>query len=341
MFRALASALLALSSLAGPLAAQRIVETPAPQAAPYGVTVDRFHGRWYTYSGGMLGKNDGYYDVQYSSAGALTIGPDGAVWFTEPAANRIFRYRFFDPSPITPFVIPTLNAGVSGIASGPDGNIWFTEENGNKIGRLTPTGTFKEFPIPSSNSSPERIAMGTDGNLWFTEFATSMVGRITPEGFIDEYATKTPSSHPFGIAAGNGYVVFTEQTGNRIGRILPGSSPVLDEVSIPTPVSNPAEMALGSDGTFYFTEYLGNKIGRYDAPQNAVIEEIPIPTLSSHPLGIAAAHDGDILFTESTAAKLGRLRLRVPGDANGDGHTDVQDVFFLVNFLFAGGAAPK
>ncbi|HNX50316.1 MAG TPA: hypothetical protein PKL08_09135 [Thermoanaerobaculaceae bacterium] len=29
-----------------------------------------------------------------------------------------------------------------------------------------------------------------------------------------------------------------------------------------------------------------------------------------------------------------------PGDLNGNGAIDVQDVFYLINFLFAGGPAP-
>jgi hypothetical protein len=36
-----------------------------------------------------------------------------------------------------------------------------------------------------------------------------------------------------------------------------------------------------------------------------------------------------------------RGRTSFDGDANGDGHVDVSDVFYLVNFLFAGGPAPR
>jgi hypothetical protein len=30
----------------------------------------------------------------------------------------------------------------------------------------------------------------------------------------------------------------------------------------------------------------------------------------------------------------------IPGDVNGDGIVDISDVFYLINFLFAGGPAP-
>ena len=34
-------------------------------------------------------------------------------------------------------------------------------------------------------------------------------------------------------------------------------------------------------------------------------------------------------------------RFRARGDANGDGIVNVTDVFYLINFLFAGGPLPK
>jgi virginiamycin B lyase len=50
--------------------------------------------------------------------------------------------------------------------------------DGSKIGRITPTGTFKEFPI-KNGSSPWRITVGPDHNLWFTEKDGNKIGRIT------------------------------------------------------------------------------------------------------------------------------------------------------------------
>jgi virginiamycin B lyase len=97
--------------------------------------------------------------AQAGSAGAavvgpadITAGPDGAMWFTEPDANRIGR--------ITPAgqvrEFPTgKNSGPLAITAGPDGNVWFTEYGncfegcvgGDRIGRATPQGVITVFPV--------------------------------------------------------------------------------------------------------------------------------------------------------------------------------------------------
>jgi uncharacterized repeat protein (TIGR03803 family) len=56
--------------------------------------------------------------------------------------------------------------------------------------------------------------------------------------------------------------------------------------------------------------------------------------------------DGDVYGLMSSggpidAGTLFRIRIDLPGDVNGDRIVDVQDVFFLVDYLFAGGPPPK
>src|SRR5213083_2941403 len=98
-----------------------------------------------------------------SAPGSITAGPDGNLWFTEEAGNKIGRI-----SPSGAFGEFSLAAGASpgGIVTGPDGNLWFTEQGANKIGRMTLDGSLVEFAIPTPASGPVRIARGADGNLW-------------------------------------------------------------------------------------------------------------------------------------------------------------------------------
>lgn len=67
----------------------------------------------------------------------LTVGPDGNIWFTESATNKI---GIFNPSThkFTELTLPTAGATPWGITLGPDGNIWFTELAGNQIGVVMP-----------------------------------------------------------------------------------------------------------------------------------------------------------------------------------------------------------
>src|SRR2546429_324107 len=77
----------------------------------------------------------------------ITLGPDGALWFSEQTSNRIGRMT---PSGIlTEYAVPTDGAGPSSITVGTDGAMWFAEEYAGKIGRITATGAFTEYAVPS------------------------------------------------------------------------------------------------------------------------------------------------------------------------------------------------
>lgn len=78
-------------------------------------------------------------EALYSSGlTAITVGPDGNLWFTEDSGNRVGRIT--PAGVITEFKLNGLAdyAGLSSITKGPDGKLWFTEKNANKIGNFTP-----------------------------------------------------------------------------------------------------------------------------------------------------------------------------------------------------------
>jgi hypothetical protein len=81
---------------------------------------------------------------------------------------------------------------------------------------------------------------------------------------VTEYPLPTAGSFPIGITGGpDGAVWFTEQTGNRIGRInLPsaGSGAVILEYPLPTVNSTPSGIASGPDEALWFNQ--ANAIGR-------------------------------------------------------------------------------
>jgi virginiamycin B lyase len=163
-----------------------------------------------------------------SNPNGITMGPDGALWFTEAGALDI-NLNPLGPSKIgrittggtvTEFATPAANSDPRGITVGPDGNLWFAEAAGNNIGRITTAGVITEFPVPTANSAPNGMAAGPDGNIWFTEQAGNKIGRITPGGTVTEFPIPTSGSSPQGITAGpDGNLWFTEVAGNKIGRI--------------------------------------------------------------------------------------------------------------------------
>src|SRR5882724_9448139 len=71
---------------------------------------------------------------------------------------------------------------------------------------------------------------------------------------LTEFPTPTPGSGPTLITAGSdGALWFTEQSGNKIGRIT--TSGTVTEFPIPTPASTPYGIGAGPDGNIWFLEY--------------------------------------------------------------------------------------
>jgi sugar lactone lactonase YvrE len=116
-------------------------------------------------------------------------------------------------------------------------------------------------------------------------------GRPTPGWVID-------------ITAGpDGNLWFTEQSGNRIGRITPHGA--ITEFANPTPASQPRAIALGADGNIWFGEFAGGKVGRI-TPQGA-ITEFALPTPNSGPRALAAGPDGNIWVSQYRASRIARI----------------------------------
>lgn len=146
---------------------------------------------------------------------SLTFGSDGSIWFIAFQGNGVlapnvdtaphFTGGFSEIGQMTPdgqfhlFRLPSPNVYLTSIAAGADGNLWFTENvdgtNGTSphIGRMTPAGTFSDFPVtaPFAEGYLEQIIVGADGNLWFslggvvaTYDSVGAIGKITPQGAI-------------------------------------------------------------------------------------------------------------------------------------------------------------
>jgi len=127
----------------------------------------------------------------------IAANPDGSMWFTEFAANKIGRIS--GTGAITEFTVPTANAGPYQITAGAGGAMWFTEYNTTKIGRVTPTGQVTQFAVPRPTYGPAGITGSAAGPVYSAD----------PVGFIDTIpasgsitATRVPSALglPFAIA---------------------------------------------------------------------------------------------------------------------------------------------
>ncbi len=149
--------------------------------------------------------------------GAITAGPDGALWFLDGIAVgrittrgqvKVYRYK------------PGISAYVSNstIITGPDGNLWFANGDAGLIGRVTPQGQITLIPVvaPSapdaSKIAVQAVAAGADGNMWFSaadrgdgNISTSEIyGYVTPSGQV--FSWVTPALTRGGMVANNNNV---------------------------------------------------------------------------------------------------------------------------------------
>jgi virginiamycin B lyase len=240
----------------------------------------------------------------------VAIAPDGRVWFTESAGDRIGRINP-DGSGLTEFALPHPASAPRIIAVGADGNLWFSEHTGNRMGRTTPDGMVVEFGISTPASQPRAIALGGDGNIWIGMFAAGKIGRITPAGTLSEFAVPTANSGPRALAAGpDGNVWFSEYRTNKIGRITPSGA--VTEFELPRPNSGPGDITAGADGAMWFVELSGgadglvtngNRIGRIT--MTGAITEFPMPAQGPSPINIAVGPDRNVWYTRGN--RLGRV----------------------------------
>ena len=229
------------------------------------------------------------FDIPTASSEPMGIaaGPDGNMWFTEFAGDKIGRVT--NAGSITEFPL-AADAEPTSIVAGPDGAMWFTAQKGNSIGRITTSGVITTYALPTANSGPTDIAVGADANLWFTESTGNRIGRITPKGLIAEFALPTANANANKITLGaDGQMWFTETGANRIGRITTGG--IITEYALPGSNNGPSGIVAGLDGNIWYTASTTNLLGRL------LTGVAPVATTGSPTLTAASTKTGSTVTT--------------------------------------------
>lgn len=109
----------------------------------------------------------------------IVVGHDGALWFTQRAANKIGRIT--TAGSITEFSIPTAHSWPTSIARGPDNALWFIQNMANKVARIDAGGQVSEYGVPTPNANPGGIALGPDFRMYFAETSGNRIGVVTTD----------------------------------------------------------------------------------------------------------------------------------------------------------------
>ncbi|NUR76034.1 MAG: hypothetical protein HOQ28_07105, partial [Thermoleophilia bacterium] len=244
------------------------------------------------------------------------------------------------------------------------GVVWSTLADGNAIARLDPAhatpGTkdgMRVYPLPACPACqppfppapgaaeppsrvPEQLAVQADGAgntvVWFTELEANAIGvlRIADDGSpLGQFDVPCACSHPKGIALGDdGSVWFTEEDGNRIGRLTlePGpfeaaatqlvhytipSAPAVARPGLPgVATSSPHSVAVDELGRVWFSEEENGSLGYLDPARARPgstdgIVEVPLPNNEfreqTSPADIAVDRTNKVFFTDEYGDAVG------------------------------------
>ncbi|MBI5832247.1 MAG: hypothetical protein HZB16_08065 [Armatimonadetes bacterium] len=253
------------------------------------------------------------------------VGPDGSIYITDAAANRVRKIR-------AGFVSTLAGSGTGGPGDG--------------------LGTAAQLAQPAGIAINPR-----DGALIVTELSGHRVRRITPEGRVTTIAGGTTSgganglgnvatfTNPFGAAvAADGTIYVVERNGHRVRRIvqsgadptLPGSYTVStlagsgapglrDGVGAEAQFSFASGLTIGPDGRLYVAD-TGNHRIRLVSPDGAVVTIAgagPQTSLDgdgavatfNQPIGVVWAGQA-LIVTEDAGRVIRQVSLRAGGTAS-------------------------
>lgn len=111
----------------------------------------------------------------------LRVAPDGTVWSTELAGNRLVR---LDPATgdLKTYTMPTPYSGPRRLDVGPDGSVWIPEFARGKLAHFDPkTEALTEHDFPTANSLPYCARVDhTTGYVWVSQCANDAIARFDP-----------------------------------------------------------------------------------------------------------------------------------------------------------------
>jgi virginiamycin B lyase len=224
--------------------------------------------------------------------GALTVGPDGAIWYlTREAIGRITTSGEVTEFPHRRVGGP-FEYSRGAMARGPDGNLWFVGATPGMvpaaaIDRITTSGQVAEIPFSTNETGPGAIAWGPDIDVWFASASDGVIGHVSTAGQFTEYPVPgQPRDLVFGPGDG---LWFTSAEG--VGRIsLAGElAPV-----VPFPGGG-KRIVFGPDGRLWFSSGTEGVIGRVSP--NGLPSQIKLRSSKRSVFDLATGPQGTVWYT--------------------------------------------
>jgi virginiamycin B lyase len=125
--------------------------------------------------------------VVASGPQGITVGPDGAIYFTEAYSSRVGRIT--TAGAIQEYATPTPSSRPIGIAAGPDGALWFTQFDTNGLGRLvyTPDNATDRAGDFDGDGRADLAVFRSGSALWLAAYSSGTGALVQPFGGANFY----------------------------------------------------------------------------------------------------------------------------------------------------------
>ncbi len=223
------------------------------------------------------------YALKLSTAGAfpytITVGPDGALWFTELYGSRLGRID--KQCNLTEYPVPTRFGGTPTQVEFENSTHGYYVDAGNAtsgLGEVLSFGTTQFAPQPIDGTFRPQAATSlalVPNGLWVAQHESSNLAYYDFRNQAWYQFPTTPVSYiestlPYFVAANGSMIWFNEHYANRIGAV-DADRGLLTEYSLSNPpanniteIGNALTFALGKDKV-WFTELTASYVGYLDA----------------------------------------------------------------------------
>lgn len=193
-----------------------------------------------------------------SQPAGIDIAPDGSVWFSEMAADKIGQLTVTTTDhEFKEYPINDTDVGAYGVTVQTDKWVWFSETRNGIVKRLkVADGTFLTTRLLEATGYPYAILMDTGRDyLWLTERDGNRISQVelTTLTIVNSFPiTPTPNSHPTGLTLhGGNQIWFSGQGSGQIGRMVYTSSIKYNFEVFDLPVSGLWAMDIAADTDGY------------------------------------------------------------------------------------------
>jgi len=263
---------------------------PTLNSTPYDL-VYKAGSVWFTeYTGNKIGRLNTMtgaideFDIptSESSPTGIDIAPNGEVWFVEQNTDHLARlvvtstvdYRIdeFVPSLPTEGLLQAVDVQN-------DDNIWFTAPGANCLLVFQPSKD-RIFHFPTSAGFTPWDVVAPGAWPWISARGANLLGRYSPQTTGNyTWFSLDHGEEPMGIAFdtvdGVNRTWFVANASGHVGRLdtdaSQGTQIKLLELSLPSPNSQPEDIAVDSNGHAWITESGTNKIAEWRPPYVRVV----------------------------------------------------------------------